>query len=128
VSNNPCLQCDSQLESLAGFGCEPTGIGKTNTGVRAALEAVPGLPGACEPCVDLPSLEKRGATPFDLAEAGAFHTRSGALRTAAASRIALSLAVVSTCLVLLPRFPPVAGARQRLLSLWLSPGNVLGHG
>lgn len=48
LSNNPYLQCDSQSKILEGLGHGPRAIGKTNTSVRAVLEAILAsrLPGA----------------------------------------------------------------------------------
>lgn len=60
------------LRDLLGHG--PRAIGKTNTSVRAVLEAILAsrLPGACKTHVDLISSEELGVIPFNLAEAGVF--------------------------------------------------------
>lgn len=99
MSNNPYLQCDSQSKILEGLGRGPRAIGKTNTTVRAVLEAILAsrLSGACKTHVDLTSSEEFGVISYDLAEAGIFHTKSGKLQTLTASGITLNLTVVSTC-------------------------------
>lgn len=85
------------LRDLLGHG--PRAIGKTNTSVRAVLEAILAsrLPGACKTHVDLISSEELGVIPFNLAEAGVFHRKSGKLQTLTGSDSTLDLTVVSTC-------------------------------
>lgn len=81
MSNNPYSQCDSQSKILEGLGHGPRAIGKTNTSVRAVLEAILAslLPGACKTHVDFSS-EELGVIPFNLAEADVFHTNQVSCR------------------------------------------------
>lgn len=124
MSNNPYLQCDSQSKILEALGLGPRAIGKTNTSVRAVLEAILAsrFPGACKTHVDLTSSEEPGVVPFNLAEEGIFHTESGKLQTLTTSGITLDLTVVSTCSLFLLIIVHVHGAAacEPLVFSWKS--------